>query len=141
MAGAASGVAVDDNCVSTFMDLKKKRKYRWVVYKIDGEKKVILEATGEPDASYESFTEMLPEHECRYGLYDHDYVDIEGCQKSKIVFFAWSPDTAKVKMKMLYASSKDSFRRLLDGIHFEIQATDASEVEMKEIQAKCGPTL
>jgi hypothetical protein len=40
-------------------------------------------------ASYESFTEMLPEHECRYGLYDHDYIDIEGCQKSKIVFFAW----------------------------------------------------
>jgi hypothetical protein len=51
MAGAASGVAVDDDCVSTFMDLKKKRKYRWVVYKIDGEKKVILEATGEPDVS------------------------------------------------------------------------------------------
>ena len=26
-----------------------------------------------------------------------------------------SPDTAKVKPKMLYASSKDAFRRLLDG--------------------------
>lgn len=125
--------------MSVFMDLKKKRKYRWIVYKIDGERKVVLECTGEPSASYESFCEKLPEHDCRYGIYDHDYTDVEGCQKSKIVFFAWSPDTAKVKPKMLYASSKDAFRRLLDGIHFEIQATDASEVDIAAIQEKCGP--
>ena len=42
-----------------------------------------------PQASYESFTEKLPEHDCRYGIYDYDYTDSEGCQKSKIVFFAW----------------------------------------------------
>eukprot|EP00959_Pyramimonas_sp_CCMP1952_P299017 6254393-Pyramimonas_sp.AAC.1 len=51
MAGASSGVAVEDDCVSVFMDLKKKRKYRWIVYKIDGERKVVLEETGAPDVS------------------------------------------------------------------------------------------
>ena len=51
MANASSGVAVDDNCVSVFMDLKKKRTYRWIVYKIDGERKVTLECTGEPSVS------------------------------------------------------------------------------------------
>lgn len=39
-----------------------------------------------------------------------------------------SPDTAKIKHKMLYASSKDALRRKLDGIFSEIQCTDLSEV-------------
>ena len=39
-----------------------------------------------------------------------------------------SPDTAKVKSKMLYASSKDAIRKKLVGIANEIQATDSAEV-------------
>lgn len=31
---------------------------------------------------------------------------------------------------MLYASSKDIFKRQLDGIQVELQATDASEMSM-----------
>jgi len=44
---------------------------------------------------------------------------------------------AKVKLKMIYAASKDAFRKELEGIHFEIQATDASEVDISAIQEKC----
>lgn len=48
--------------------------------------------------------------------------------------FLWfnfrSPETSKVKNKMLYASSKDRFKRELDGIQVELQATDASEMSM-----------
>jgi len=43
-----------------------------------------------------------------------------------------SPDEAKVKTKMLYASSKDAIRRSLVGIANEIQATDFSEVAYTE---------
>lgn len=39
-----------------------------------------------------------------------------------------SPDDAKVKQKMLFASSKDALRRTLIGIATEIQGTDFSEV-------------
>lgn len=39
-----------------------------------------------------------------------------------------SPDEAKIKNKMLYASSKDALRRALVGIAVEIQGTDFSEV-------------
>lgn len=39
------------------------------------------------------------------------------------------PDTAKVRQKMLYASSKDALRRQLVGIAVEVQGTDASEVK------------
>jgi cofilin len=39
-----------------------------------------------------------------------------------------SPDTAKIKQKMVFASSKDALRRSLVGIAVEIQGTDPSEV-------------
>jgi cofilin len=42
--------------------------------------------------------------------------------------YSRSPDTSRVKAKMTYASSKDRFRRELDGIHYELQATDPTEV-------------
>ena len=39
----------------------------------------------------------------------------EGVEKNKLFFVSWVPDVAKVKAKMLYASSKERFRRELDG--------------------------
>jgi cofilin len=35
---------------------------------------------------------------------------------------------------MMYASSKDRFRRELDGVHYELQATDASEMDIEVIK-------
>jgi cofilin len=42
--------------------------------------------------------------------------------------YSRSPDTSRIKSKMIYASSKDRFRRELDGVHYELQATDPTEV-------------
>lgn len=39
-------------------------------------------------------------------------------------------------MKMIYASSKDRFKRELDGIQFELQATDPSEMTLDIIKGK-----
>lgn len=39
-----------------------------------------------------------------------------------------SPDDAKIKSKMLYASSREALRRALVGIAAEIQGTEFSEV-------------
>lgn len=47
-----------------------------------------------------------------------------------------SPDTAKVKQKMLYAASKDALRKKLDGIYTEIQCTDLSEVSYETVLDK-----
>ncbi|KAL6198930.1 hypothetical protein ACLB2K_028718 [Fragaria x ananassa] len=46
----------------------------------------------------------------------------------------WSPDTSRVRSKMLYASSKDRFKRELDGIQVELQATDPSEMSLDVIK-------
>lgn len=54
---------------------------------------------------------------------------------SGILFFR-SPDSARIKNKMVYASSKDAIRRKLVGIGTEVQATDASEIAYETVLEK-----
>lgn len=49
-----------------------------------------------------------------------------------------SPDIAKVRSKMVYASSKDRFKRELDGIQFELQATDPSEMSLDIVKRRAN---
>ncbi|PKI55240.1 hypothetical protein CRG98_024357 [Punica granatum] len=126
MANSASGMAVHDDCKLRFLELKAKRSFRFIVFKID--EKI--------QQSYEDFAASLPANECRYAVFDYDFTTEENCQKSKIFFIAWSPDTSRVRSKMLYASSKDRFKRELDGIQVELQATDPSEMSMDIIKGR-----
>ncbi|URD89246.1 actin-depolymerizing factor [Musa troglodytarum] len=139
LANAASGMAVNDDCKLKFLELKAKRTYRFIVFKIDEKlKQVIVEKVGEPTLGYDDFAASLPTNECRYAIFDFDFVTEENCQKSKIFFIAWSPDTSRVRSKMLYASSKDRFKRELDGIQVELQATDPTEMGLDVIRGRAN---
>ncbi|PHU02037.1 Actin-depolymerizing factor 6 [Capsicum chinense] len=43
-----------------------------------------------------------------------------------------SPATSRIRAKMVYATSKDAFKRELDGFHYEIQATEADLEVLKD---------
>ncbi|MCD7471670.1 Actin-depolymerizing factor 7 [Datura stramonium] len=135
MANAASGMSVVDECKLKFLELKSKRNYRFIVFKIE-DQEVVVEKLGSPAENYDDFVNSLPADECRYAVFDFDFITTENCQKSKIFFIAWSPDTSKVRMKMVYASSKDRFKRELDGIQVELQATDPSEMSFDIIKSR-----
>ncbi|MCL7028053.1 hypothetical protein MKW94_026804 [Papaver nudicaule] len=84
-----------------------KRTFCLVVYKIeekDKQKQIIVENLGKPEKSYDGFTAQLPADECRYA---------ENCRSMILIS---SPDTAKVMTKMICTSSKERFKRELDGI-------------------------
>ncbi|KAL6566568.1 Actin-depolymerizing factor 4 [Orobanche minor] len=139
LANAASGMAVHDDCKLKFMDLKAKRLHRFIVFKIEEkQKQVVVEKLGEPALTHDDFTANLPADECRYAVFDFDFVTHENVQKSRIFFIAWSPDTAKVRSKMIYASSKDRFKRELDGIQVELQATDPTEVDLDVFKSRAS---
>jgi len=53
--------------------------------------------------------------------------------RNKIAFFAWCPDVAKVKPKMIYASSKEELKKRLVGLACEIQGSDQGDVEFQEV--------
>lgn len=79
----------------------------------------------------------MPENGCKYAVYDFEYEIGNGeGKRSKIVFFTWSPDTSSVRDKMVYASSKDSLRRALNGVAADIQGTDFSEISYDTVLEK-----
>lgn len=132
---ASSGMGVDENSKNTFMELKQKKVHRYVIFKVDEKKReVVVEKTGGPAESYDDFAASLPENDCRYAVFDFDFVTSENCQKSKIFFIAWSPSTSRIRAKMLYATTKERFRRELDGVHYEIQATDPTEMDLEVLR-------
>ncbi len=53
----------------------------------------------------------------------------------QIVFITWTPDTAKVRNKMMYAGSKESIKTALVGVQVHLQATDQSELERDHVIA------
>ncbi|MCO5576466.1 hypothetical protein L7F22_030276 [Adiantum nelumboides] len=139
MANARSGMGVEEGCKSTFLELQRKKAHRYIVFKIEEKKKVVVvEKVGQVDENYDDFCASLPVADCRYAVYDFDFVTDDNCQKSKIFFIAWSPDIARIRTKFLYATSKDKFRRELDGVHYEMQATDPTEIEIGVLKERAN---
>ncbi|CAL0303386.1 unnamed protein product [Lupinus luteus] len=81
-------MAVSDECKLKFLELKAKRNYRFIVFKIENQE-VVVDKVGNPEETYDDFTASLPPDECRYAVFDFDFTTIENVQKSKIFFIAW----------------------------------------------------
>jgi len=120
--------------LTAFNDLKLGKKHKYVIYKINDSKTEIIVDKISSDESYDAFLEALPEDDSRYAVYDFQYEisSTEG-KRSKIIFFTWSPETASVRSKMIYASSKDALRRALNGVSTDIQGTDFSDVAFESV--------
>jgi len=131
----ASGVAVNEDCFKAYQELKLGKKLKYVVYKLSSDNKEIVVETRSESTDYDQFLETLPENDCRWAVYDFEYDSGEG-PRSKLLFYAWSPDTCKIKPKMLYASSKEALKKSLPGLGGEIQGTEYTEVAFETVQKK-----
>ncbi|ORE11922.1 hypothetical protein BCV72DRAFT_331923 [Rhizopus microsporus var. microsporus] len=133
---ASSGVSTDNECLVKYNELKLRKTFKYIIYKLSDDNKQIVVEKAVESGSYDDFLNDLPENVPRYAVYDFDYVKTDEGQRNKITFFSWSPDSSRVRDKMLYASSKDSLRRQLQGIAVEIQGTDSSEVAYESVLEK-----
>uniref|UniRef100_A0A0E0CXU3 ADF-H domain-containing protein n=1 Tax=Oryza meridionalis TaxID=40149 RepID=A0A0E0CXU3_9ORYZ len=134
---ATEGMNVKEECQRWFMEMKWKKVHRFVVYKIDERSRAVLvDKVGGPGEGYEELVAALPTDDCRYAVFDFDFVTVDNCQKSKIFFIAWSPTASRIRAKILYATSKQGLRRVLDGVHYEVQATDSSEMGYDVIRGR-----
>jgi len=137
----SSGVGVSDDALKAFNEFKlgggRKDAPNYIIYRISDDKStIIIDSKGKTE-NYEEFTELLPENECRYAVYDFDYQLPGGAGKrAKIVFFTWAPDTTPIFKKMIYASSRDALRRALNGVAVDIQGADFSEVDYDSVYSK-----
>ncbi|KAF8628666.1 hypothetical protein AX15_003796 [Amanita polypyramis BW_CC] len=134
----ASGVGVDSICLETYQHLKLGKKIKYIIFSLNKTNtEITVEKTSE-SKEYDDFLGDLPETECRWAVYDLEFEKEGAGKRNKLVFVSWSPDDAKIKQKMLFASSKDALRRSLVGISVEIQGTDLSEVALEAVLDKAN---
>lgn len=109
-ANSASGMAVNDECKTKFLELKAKRNYRFIVFKIEENlQQIVVDKVGAPKDSYEKLCSSLPSNECRYAVYDLDFTTDENCQKSKIFFIAWYPPPRPKQLHEIFVIRKLRF--------------------------------
>eukprot|EP01027_Heterolobosea_sp_BB2_P020795 GEZU01029704.1.p1 GENE.GEZU01029704.1~~GEZU01029704.1.p1 ORF type:complete len:139 (-),score=72.27 GEZU01029704.1:235-651(-) len=132
----SSGVGVNDECIQEYNLLKMNQKYRFILFKMNDSNTEIVVDTTSTENDYDAFIKALPPADCRYVVYDFEF-DTDGGKRNKIVFLNWAPEKSKIKNKMLYAASKDAFKKKLVGLGLEVQATDLSEVARQEVLDKC----
>ncbi|KAF8236361.1 actin depolymerizing protein, partial [Tricholoma matsutake] len=128
-----SGVQVSQQAKDAFADLKEGRKHKYVIFNLspDNREVEVLKASSSPD--YDEFLKDLPEDQCRWAVYDLEFEKPDGGRRTKLCFFSWTPDTAKIKQKMVFASSRAQVQRALTSASsvIDIQATDEDEVSFE----------
>ncbi|KAE8330150.1 hypothetical protein BDV39DRAFT_36982 [Aspergillus sergii] len=133
----ASGVGVDDDCLAKFLEIKLQQKYRYVIYRLSADyKEIVVDKTGSIDSTYEDFIGDVPEHDCRWAVYDFETKLDEDSQIRRLIFISWCPDDARIKSKMIYTSSTDTLRRRLVGIGLQITGTELSEISFETVLDK-----
>merc|ERR1719460_1926493 len=108
---------------------------RYIIYKITDDKKSIeIEKEAPSSETYDDFKASFPADMPRYAVVDFPYTNSDGVEKADLIFVAWSPDDANVKMKMLYASSLDAIKKKLPGYKEMAQCNDQSDLEVDEMK-------
>jgi len=110
---------------------------------IKDEKMIDVEKIGERNSGYNDYLTDLKQKDgesddCRYGLYDYDYIyspdGAESINRSKIFLMSWCPDTSRIKKKMLYSASFETLQKAFVGVHKVIQANDDSDLEQTTVE-------
>jgi cofilin len=106
-----SGIAVTEDAVNLFYLMRLKATYKWAMWQVDDSgQSVVIAAVGDKQSSWADFLAALPDADCRYGVFDFDFTTPDGQKLHKMIFLNWAPDSARVKAKMMYASTKDFFK-------------------------------
>uniref|UniRef100_A0A6B2GAN2 Actin-depolymerizing factor 9 (Trinotate prediction) n=1 Tax=Myxobolus squamalis TaxID=59785 RepID=A0A6B2GAN2_MYXSQ len=140
----ASGIKLNDSVVEIYNSFKKSTgggiKYRALQLALSSkntefevEKKITTRDDMSVEEEFQLIADSLPFDDCRYLLYDIQAVDAENVHQNKILLISWSPDSARVDKKMLYASSKGTIKQSLDINTADFVATDHSELKFRDV--------
>jgi len=133
-----TGVKIADEVQTEFNEFKLRSTKRYLIFKLSSDKKTIeIEKSADRSATYEDFVRDLPKDDCRYATFCFEYETPKDGKRAKIIFFNWAPENSPTKSKMIYAGTKGVVKDSLVGVNFEIQATDLSEIDQKEVHEKC----
>jgi cofilin len=130
-----TGLAVSDDCLAKFNQLKWRNEYGYIIYVIEDKREIVVDKVGASDATIDDLRAQLSNKQPAYIVFKMKYMSKGGEPNSKDVFMLWLPDTAKAPAKMLYSAGKDNIRKKLEGV-VEYEANDLGEVTVEAIVAK-----
>mgnify|MGYP000987987029 CR=1 FL=1 len=124
-----------DEMIETHQQLRMGSTMRWVTFRMSEDwKSVIVDRKAARESTWEEFVKALEDAgDCRYGAFSLDFEQSEGQRRNKLVSVLWTPSQATVRSKMLYAATKDSVKRALVGTGLELQAGNASALELGDV--------
>ncbi|EGR27652.1 hypothetical protein IMG5_191910 [Ichthyophthirius multifiliis] len=135
------GFQVSDRSIQEFnlmkmLDKNGQGKYRYIIYKVINNKEIDIEKIGQREETYDDFVKSLPLDDARYCVFDYSMTYSDGRNANKLIYIFWCPDTAKVKVKMVSASTNQFFFGKLQGGLVSHQANDLSALSKNEIEKK-----
>jgi len=133
-----AGIACPDEVIQTFKSLQTGHESHAIIFKIEDKKRVVvewtLENTEDSDWDWDLICDKICESgEPRFAVCDFHYRSKEDLDQTKLLFVAWTPETARPGDKMLYASTKEGFKAKLDGVQKVVQATDEGDLDHKAV--------
>ncbi|MFF7801116.1 actin-binding ADF family protein [Streptomyces olivaceus] len=125
------GMKASSGCTDVYKEVQSGR-ITWAIYKINDQlTEIVPDCTG--DGNYEQFLRTFPSNDVRFAVYN--FGEVNG-RANTVVFYYWEPDSARVKSKMLYASSREQFRGLLEGVAANIYANTVEEASREAVLAR-----
>ncbi|KAL4237767.1 hypothetical protein ACF0H5_002479 [Mactra antiquata] len=123
-----------EDCKIVFEDLKQRKKYRYITFKINDEKTCIeVDKIGDKNETFEDFKRCMLQDLARYAVFDYD-AKKDG-KTGNLGFISWVDDQANVTTKMLYACTKQTLKDKLQ-LTAEWQITSPDEFTEEEMPAK-----
>ncbi|KAG7407451.1 hypothetical protein DER46DRAFT_577369 [Fusarium sp. MPI-SDFR-AT-0072] len=127
-----SNVSVSPDCISVFNDLKLRKKYDFVIYKLnDSHEEIVVDQTDtsrvDRDEKWERLLAALQDTRPSYVVYNFEYD-----RKENIIFIFWLPENAGIKGKMRYSVPVDKLKQSLSGIDYEMKGGDFDDVSFAE---------
>ncbi len=127
-AGSVSAsVTVPEATATAFKDMKQKRKYRWMQFRLTETFDLEVAKTGAPSEGVKDFVKALPDTEARFAVYDLPVTNKYGGSGSKLILFLWAPPTAG-RHNMMYSSQRRSVDSFFTGVE-DRQVTNKKAVE------------
>lgn len=117
--------------------MKKGKKYRYLVLSLDADlKNVVTIQKGARDASYDELVALLKDDQPNFIVYDFEYTfDDNGIDRdvSKLILLFWCSDKAKVRQKMVYASTLKEVQSKLLGLQKTLPVNSLGELSYDTI--------
>mmetsp|Transcript_16047 Transcript_16047/g.26208 ORF Transcript_16047/g.26208 Transcript_16047/m.26208 type:complete len:155 (+) Transcript_16047:449-913(+) len=123
---------VDDKVLEEYKNFKLRRKHRWVTFGINddgnGRIHVVKEVESDKSKGVEDLIRCLPEHDCRYVVYEHEYKTKDGRKTDKLFFINWNPRAAATQVQMDYLTGRPAIRGVCEGC-FDLSASSGSDIK------------